>query len=61
MQKSIVEIYLPLMAEVTFKNTRIFSVAHNLTHVGHWNLECTLSKIRVINIITSMSLRKWTF
>lgn len=60
MQKSIVEIYLPLMAGVTFKNTRIFSVAHNtsITHVGHRNSECTLSKMRVLNIITSMRLRK---
>lgn len=58
MQTSIVEICLPLMAGVTFKNTRIFSVDHNITHVGDWNSECPLSEITVLNITTSMRLRK---
>jgi hypothetical protein len=61
MQTSIVEICLPLMVRVTSKNTKIFSVVHNITHVGYWNSVCPLSKVTVLNIITSMHLRKRTY
>jgi hypothetical protein len=46
-QTSTVEICLSLIAGASFKNTRIFSVAHNETHVGYWKSEYPHSKTTI--------------